>query len=124
VRQETEENYEERIAVILTENLQNSSLEPYSYTDKFGGTGWRLVVSFTSQPLYPQRKILQYPLDRGQGHKAAPVMMEERQIFPFAGNRNLILRSPSQVSTPTEPTSLCELLQLCCLAEDGTVTES
>jgi hypothetical protein len=29
------------------------------------GTRWRLVVSFTPRPLYPQRKSPWYPLDMG-----------------------------------------------------------
>jgi hypothetical protein len=31
------------------------------------GTRWRRVVNFTHQPLYPQRKSPQYPMDRRQG---------------------------------------------------------
>jgi hypothetical protein len=31
------------------------------------GTRWRWVVSFTTRPLYPQRKSLWYPLDRRLG---------------------------------------------------------
>jgi hypothetical protein len=31
------------------------------------GTRWKWVASFTPRPLYPQRKILLYPLDRRLG---------------------------------------------------------
>jgi hypothetical protein len=67
-----------RMADVLTENKSRH----YSYTSQFGGTRWRWVVSFISRPLYPQRKILQYPLDRGQGTKRAEKYLPLQEIEP------------------------------------------
>jgi hypothetical protein len=47
------------------------------------------MVSFTSLPLYPKRKILWYPLDRTLGGPIGdPDAMEEKNLSP-AGNQIL-----------------------------------
>jgi hypothetical protein len=57
----------------------------YSSTILDLGTGWRWVVSFTTQPLYFQGKSPRYPLDRRLG--------EEKNLFPLPATE-------SRVSSP------------------------
>jgi hypothetical protein len=64
------------------------------------------MVSFTSQPLYPQRNKLRYPLDRRLGgpQSRSGLGVKEKNSQPPAGNRTTIIRSSSAqpVAIPTE----------------------
>jgi hypothetical protein len=56
------------------------------------GTRWRLVVSFTSRPLYPQGKSPWCPLDRRLGGPGG------EKVFIIAVNIKLIRECRSYIS--------------------------
>jgi hypothetical protein len=55
-------------------------------------TGWRLVVSLTSRPLYSQEKSPSYPLDRRLGGHGS----EEKNSQPLSGTEPPIIQPVAQ----------------------------
>jgi hypothetical protein len=75
----------------------------YSSTTLNLSTRWRFVVSFTSLPLYPRRKIPRYPLNRRLvGPKAGLDAVEMRQISCPYREANVGGPTPRLVTIPTE----------------------
>jgi hypothetical protein len=66
-------------------------------TSALDGGEWRWVVSFTSRPLYPQRKSLCYPLDRMLGGPQSRYGRggEEKNSQPPPGTEPYNLHSPA-----------------------------
>jgi hypothetical protein len=105
---------------IQTDDVVNTSLEPYHFGNPLGlrilnhCSRWTSVLSFTLRPLYPREEVIDVHWV-GAGWAPEPVWtLWRKEKFPFsAGNRNPILASSNRWPTSCNDKAvvICDMSQ-------------